>query len=158
MVCTCVAIILSLNSKTAATGSVCVLTKILLQPKLNCLLKFSAESGSSVQCVARDSCLIVVQLYFSAMQIPHSSEWLSLVIGCTSHLNHPSYLLKHWPSKTEHNNKFTSELCENNSSSPFSQQNSSALELLSMSGENGTIQHWTTYKITQLFELLAMFI
>lgn len=149
---------LCLNSKPAATGSVCVPTKILLQPKLSCLLKFSAESGSSASCVPGDNCLILAQLYFSAMQIPQLSEWLFLIIGSTSRLSHPPYLLKHWPSKTESNNKVTSELCENNSSSPFSQQNSSALELPPVSGEKGPLQHWTTYKIIQLFELLAMFI
>lgn len=145
----------SLNSNTGTTGSVSVLPKNL-QSKLSCLLKFSADLGSSVQCVPGDECLILAQLYFSALQIPRSSEWL-LIIRATSDLYNPPDLLRHWPSKTESNNTVTSERCVNSNSS-FSQQNLSALALLPMSGENGPIQHWTINKITQLFELLAIFI
>lgn len=140
----------SLNSNTGTKARVSIFPKNL-QSKLSCLLKFPADLGSSVQCVPRDKCLILVQLYFSAMQIPHASEWLFLIIRATSDLNNPPHLLKHWPSKTESNNTVTSELCVNSNYSSFSQQNSPALELLPMSGENRPIQHCTTYKITQLF-------
>lgn len=122
----------SVNSSSAAIGSI----RILLEH--NYLLKFSAEWESSLH----------------TLQIEHSPESFCLIMGTTSH---PPHSLKCWPSKTESSNSITSELCESNSS-PFPQQNLAVLELLPESGDNGPIQHWATYAVTQLFTLLAMLI